>query len=205
MFSNSQQFTVTGGTFTNVTNNNTIAPSMPCDLRMFTIGDIDLRNEIRVNYRGVEKQARVRRIYSARVEGRKDGLTVALYQGDSAEEKWRQDIAKYMSMRFAVPRVQMVYTPRFSMVISYLFSNFWIVIEIPIFRQYIFMCTATSISLQQIGICILNFTEHSGHQIARVGYVVLLVDSAQSLPQPVIPCIFTGSRLNLQLYRECIA
>ncbi|KAJ7227972.1 hypothetical protein B0H12DRAFT_1059809, partial [Mycena haematopus] len=38
-------------------------------------------------------------MYSARVEGRKSNLTVAMYQGNRAEEEWRQDVAKYMSMR----------------------------------------------------------------------------------------------------------
>ncbi|KAJ7196658.1 hypothetical protein GGX14DRAFT_403121 [Mycena pura] len=71
------------------------------------MGDIDLRHEIQVNYRGVGKRARVRRIYSARVEGQNRGLTVAAYQGDGAEEKWRQDIAKYMSMRH--PNIVQIY------------------------------------------------------------------------------------------------
>ncbi|KAF7377048.1 hypothetical protein MSAN_00122900 [Mycena sanguinolenta] len=48
MFSHSQQFTVKGRIFTNITNNYT-SPSVPSDFRMIPMGDIDLRHEIRVS------------------------------------------------------------------------------------------------------------------------------------------------------------
>ncbi|KAF7377053.1 hypothetical protein MSAN_00123400 [Mycena sanguinolenta] len=71
---------------------------------MIPMGDIDLQHEIQVdNSTGVlnyhRQRAHVRRLYSAKVEGRKSTLMVAMYQGHGAKEKWRQDIAKYMSMR----------------------------------------------------------------------------------------------------------
>ncbi|KAF7377044.1 hypothetical protein MSAN_00122500 [Mycena sanguinolenta] len=89
MFSHSQKFTVTGGTFTNVTNKNyAVAPSLPSDFRMIPMGDIDLRHEIRVDkHTGVAIDRRTKRV------------TVALYQGNDAEEEWRQDIDKYMHLR----------------------------------------------------------------------------------------------------------
>ncbi|KAJ6452401.1 hypothetical protein C8R45DRAFT_1223466, partial [Mycena sanguinolenta] len=105
MFSSAQRFTVTGQTFTNITNNYTTASNIPSDLRMFPLGDIDLRHEIRLhNFTGTanhdhERGNCVRRIYSARVEGRKASLTVAIYSGNDAEEEWRQEIAKYMTIR----------------------------------------------------------------------------------------------------------
>ncbi|KAF7377033.1 hypothetical protein MSAN_00121400 [Mycena sanguinolenta] len=108
MFSHSQQFTVTGGTFISIMNYNyTAAPSLPSDLRMIPMGDIELRHEIRVNeYTGVayfrpRERVCVRRIHSANaiIAGRKSRVTVAIYQGNDAEEHWRQDIAKHMSMR----------------------------------------------------------------------------------------------------------
>ncbi|KAF7340648.1 hypothetical protein MSAN_02136800 [Mycena sanguinolenta] len=75
MFSHSQQFTVTGGTFSNTSNHNyTATPGLPSDFRMIPMGDIDLRRVIR-------------------------RVTVTLYQGNEAEEEWRQDIAKHMSLR----------------------------------------------------------------------------------------------------------
>ncbi|KAF7377023.1 hypothetical protein MSAN_00120400 [Mycena sanguinolenta] len=92
MFSNSQHFTVTGGTFTNVTKNYAATPSHPSDLQMIPLADIDLRHEIRLDNSTVvidhrRKQACVRRLYSAKVEGRKSNLTVAMYQGDDAEQE----------------------------------------------------------------------------------------------------------------------
>jgi hypothetical protein len=62
------------------------------DFRMIPLGDIDLQHEIRldrgsvvVGYRHA-KQASVRRVYSARVDGRETQTTVAVYQGPGAEE-----------------------------------------------------------------------------------------------------------------------
>ncbi|KAF7340626.1 hypothetical protein MSAN_02134500 [Mycena sanguinolenta] len=105
MFSQSQQFTVMGGTFSNITNNNYTTHSLPSDFRMIPMGDIDLRYPIRVDERtGVAysrppERACARRLYSAKVDGRNSTLTVAVYQGNGAEEEWRREIAKYMSLR----------------------------------------------------------------------------------------------------------
>ncbi|KAF8210702.1 hypothetical protein K438DRAFT_96642 [Mycena galopus ATCC 62051] len=40
----------------------------------------------------------VRRVYSARVLGN-TSVTVAVYQGDGAEEAWQQEVVKYQSIR----------------------------------------------------------------------------------------------------------
>jgi hypothetical protein len=58
---------------------------------MIPLGDIDLRHEIQVDRNtGVVGRQRervcVRRVYSAKVEGRKSNFTVAMYQGNGAEE-----------------------------------------------------------------------------------------------------------------------
>jgi hypothetical protein len=59
---------------------------------MIPIGDIDLLEEIRVNNktgfvgRHHPERTRVRRVYSAKIDGRKSGVTVAIYQGEGAEE-----------------------------------------------------------------------------------------------------------------------
>ncbi|KAJ7229298.1 hypothetical protein B0H12DRAFT_231730 [Mycena haematopus] len=100
MFSHSQRFTVTGGTFTNITNHNyATTPSLPSDLRMIPLGDIDLRREIRLNNTGVvnlgPERARARRLYSAKVEGRKSTVTVAMYQGNGAEEVCLYFVSEY--------------------------------------------------------------------------------------------------------------
>ncbi|KAF8181424.1 hypothetical protein K438DRAFT_1976146 [Mycena galopus ATCC 62051] len=80
---------------------NYTTPGVPSDFRMIPLGDIDLQHEIGVNkYTGVQpERARVRRVYSARVEGRNSSVMVAMYQGDGAEEEWREDVAKYKTVR----------------------------------------------------------------------------------------------------------
>lgn len=59
------------------------------DLRLIPLGDIDLQHEIRMDAAIVERRQErrcVRRVYSAKLEGRSSGMTVALYQGNNAEE-----------------------------------------------------------------------------------------------------------------------
>jgi hypothetical protein len=58
---------------------------------MIPLGDIDLQQEIRLDdgFAVVDRHcetARIRRVYSARVHGGNSNVTVAMYQGDSAEE-----------------------------------------------------------------------------------------------------------------------
>jgi hypothetical protein len=59
---------------------------------MIPMGDIDLLEEIHLdNETGVvghhcPERTHARRMYSAKVDGRKSGVTVAVYQGDGAEE-----------------------------------------------------------------------------------------------------------------------
>jgi hypothetical protein len=59
---------------------------------MIPMGDIDLLEEIHMNNEtGIvgchhPERTRVRRVYSAKIDGRKSGVTVAIYQGDGAEE-----------------------------------------------------------------------------------------------------------------------
>ncbi|KAJ7858313.1 hypothetical protein B0H13DRAFT_1897616 [Mycena leptocephala] len=102
-FSSSHHFTVAGGTF-NVSNNYNSGPTVPSDFRMIPLGDIDLQHELHLNKGSAvvdrrREQASVRRVYSARIDGRDAPTTVAMYQGPGAEEEWRHDIAKHMSVR----------------------------------------------------------------------------------------------------------
>jgi hypothetical protein len=57
---------------------------------MIPLGDIDLQHEILDTVTGIvgsqRKSARVRRMYSARIDGRNTAVTVAMYLGDGAEE-----------------------------------------------------------------------------------------------------------------------
>ncbi|KAJ7775402.1 hypothetical protein B0H16DRAFT_1507218 [Mycena metata] len=77
---------------------------------MLPMGDIDLQRELMVNTQsGVVESRRerncVRRVYSARVIGRNSNLTVAIYQGNGAEEDWRRDTKMYMSVRRVLSNV----------------------------------------------------------------------------------------------------
>jgi hypothetical protein len=59
---------------------------------MIPMGDIDLLEEIHFdNDTGVvgrpyPERTRVRRVYSAKIDGRRSDVTVAIYQGEGAEE-----------------------------------------------------------------------------------------------------------------------
>ncbi|KAJ7927332.1 hypothetical protein B0H13DRAFT_2653618 [Mycena leptocephala] len=91
IFSGSHNFTVAGGTFNNVTKNYTSGPTVPSDFRMIPLGDIDLQHELRLNKGSAvvgcrRERASVRRVYSARIDGRNAPMTVAMYQGPGAEE-----------------------------------------------------------------------------------------------------------------------
>ncbi|KAJ7037135.1 hypothetical protein C8F04DRAFT_1393869 [Mycena alexandri] len=75
---------------------------------MIPLGDIDLQRQIRVDEIRLDQNSRVIsrqqhgcvwRVYSAKVEGRKSDMTVAVYKGETAEEEWRRDFAKYMTVR----------------------------------------------------------------------------------------------------------
>ncbi|KAJ7055804.1 hypothetical protein C8F01DRAFT_1373319 [Mycena amicta] len=110
-FSNSKQFTITGGTFTGaqvVTNHfhygATSTADGASDFRRIPFGDIDLRHEIRVDDHSVSVYRRrehgcVRRVYSARIEGRKGDMTVIAFQGRNAEEEWRQAVLQHSALR----------------------------------------------------------------------------------------------------------
>jgi hypothetical protein len=59
---------------------------------MIPMGDIDLLEEIHLNNetgvvgRHHPERTCIRRMYSAKIDGRKSGVTVAIYQGEGAEE-----------------------------------------------------------------------------------------------------------------------
>ncbi|KAJ7027342.1 hypothetical protein C8F04DRAFT_1122644 [Mycena alexandri] len=107
IFPGSHHFTVAGGIFKNITKNYVSAPEVPPDFRMIPMGDINLQRQIRMDELRVKNsdvlfprgRGCMRRMYSAKVEGRKSDMTVAVYEGETAEEEWRRDIAKYLAVR----------------------------------------------------------------------------------------------------------
>ncbi|KAF7353140.1 hypothetical protein MSAN_01501500 [Mycena sanguinolenta] len=76
----------------------------PSEFRTIPRGDVKLVREICLSTESgvVGRQSRgvgVRRtVYHAEIRGDPGTVTVAMYQGDSAEEEWRKDVAKYESI-----------------------------------------------------------------------------------------------------------
>jgi hypothetical protein len=99
LFSNAQNFVISGGAF-NVTNITQVAPATSPgkedghspgfnlhgspDFPKIPLGEIDLQREICLDTGRVVRNP-VRRIYSARVRGCQSNMTVAIYQGVNAE------------------------------------------------------------------------------------------------------------------------
>ncbi|KAF7337237.1 hypothetical protein MSAN_02276200 [Mycena sanguinolenta] len=88
----------------------------PSEFRTIRLGDIKLIEEFKEmrsspRWSVVGRQtsgASVRRVYTAKLEGRESGhMTVAIYQGDGAEETWNQHLANYESIRH--PNVMQLY------------------------------------------------------------------------------------------------
>ncbi|KAJ7619802.1 hypothetical protein DFH06DRAFT_72825 [Mycena polygramma] len=110
MFSGAHNFTIAGqAVFNNITKNYAVA-SVPSDYRMIPLGDIDLQREICLdNKTSVVSRRRPgfpgRRVYSAKFKGQ--NVTVAIYQGPGTEEKWRQYMRKYTSLRH--PNIIQIY------------------------------------------------------------------------------------------------
>ncbi|KAJ6512528.1 hypothetical protein C8R45DRAFT_1067778 [Mycena sanguinolenta] len=102
LISGSEHFTIAGGTFTNITKNYTMAPPVPADFPRIPMGDIDLQREIRLGSHGRLGIVTFRRLYSATIQRGNSRMTrtVAVYQGGGAEQEWRRDIAKYITVRF---------------------------------------------------------------------------------------------------------
>ncbi|KAJ6512481.1 hypothetical protein C8R45DRAFT_322445 [Mycena sanguinolenta] len=89
------------GTTTTVTNfvrnKYSGAPTVRSSFRTIPLGDINLQREIQLyNSSGVTS---LRRLHSARVEGKASDVTVAVYQNAGAKQEWRQDIGRYMAIR----------------------------------------------------------------------------------------------------------
>ncbi|KAF7353492.1 hypothetical protein MSAN_01538800 [Mycena sanguinolenta] len=77
------------------------------EFRTIRLGDINLRKEISREYQyGIvdfqnrpSRKTVVRRVYSGEIRGDPGPITVAMYEGDRAEEEWRQHLAKYAAIR----------------------------------------------------------------------------------------------------------
>ncbi|KAJ7469386.1 hypothetical protein B0H11DRAFT_2283845 [Mycena galericulata] len=98
-FPRSERLLISGGVFTsNVTHITQGTPPLPPDFRMIPLGDIYLRHGVGVAARSTGTMG-ARRVYSARIEGKRRDMTVAIYQGDNAEQEWRDALSKYLWLR----------------------------------------------------------------------------------------------------------
>ncbi|KAJ7509111.1 hypothetical protein B0H11DRAFT_1363077 [Mycena galericulata] len=100
-FPGAQHFVVNGGYFTsNIFNS---PHDVPSEFRRIPLGDVDLRHEIRIDASGgvhwQGARACARKIYSARIQGIHSDMTVAVYQGENAEERWKRDVAQHSGSR----------------------------------------------------------------------------------------------------------
>ncbi|KAF7353167.1 hypothetical protein MSAN_01504200 [Mycena sanguinolenta] len=105
-FPQASGFRIRGGAFTsNVTNNiYNLSPEQSSDFKTIRLGDLKLVRDVRLSHESstVHRLSRgvgVRRIYHAEIRRNPGLVTVAMYQGDGAEEEWRQHVAKYESIR----------------------------------------------------------------------------------------------------------
>ncbi|KAF7364457.1 hypothetical protein MSAN_01107100 [Mycena sanguinolenta] len=84
----------------------------PSDFLRIPLGHIDLRSVIRMDAatgavsRRRERKS-VRRMYTARVVGHNEPMTVALYQGHNAEEEWKRDLSRHSGVRH--PNILQIY------------------------------------------------------------------------------------------------
>ncbi|KAJ7831718.1 hypothetical protein B0H14DRAFT_3143111 [Mycena olivaceomarginata] len=98
IFSGSHNFTVAGGIFNNVTKISN--RPVPRDFPVIPLGEIHLQRQLTLDkFSGRYERASVRCAYSARIKGGQSTNTVALYQGDGAEQAWRKDISRYSCLR----------------------------------------------------------------------------------------------------------
>ncbi|KAJ6534559.1 hypothetical protein B0H10DRAFT_2145775, partial [Mycena sp. CBHHK59/15] len=103
-FPHAQNFVIIGGQFKSISNVHQASPSITSDFRIIRLGDLDIRKEIQLDsksgaMRRRHGRASVRRVYSARIPDYNSSMTVAVYQGESADEEWRQDILQYAWLR----------------------------------------------------------------------------------------------------------
>ncbi|KAJ7640009.1 hypothetical protein DFH06DRAFT_1216333 [Mycena polygramma] len=102
-FPRSQNFVVSGGTFTSITNNCPRAAAGTSDFRIIPLGDVDLRRQLSVEGTHYLTPRRwknsVRRVYSAKVVGQEAAVSVAVYEGKAAKQHWQDDISQQLWIR----------------------------------------------------------------------------------------------------------
>ncbi|KAF7353277.1 hypothetical protein MSAN_01515600 [Mycena sanguinolenta] len=104
-------FNIRGGGFTsNVTNNVYNPPPEQSSGDIKLIQEFkEMRSSLQSSLVGRQNPgASVRRVYTAKLEGHQSGhMTVAMYEGEGAEEAWNQHLAKYEAVRH--PNIMQLY------------------------------------------------------------------------------------------------
>ncbi|KAJ7475466.1 hypothetical protein B0H11DRAFT_2281754 [Mycena galericulata] len=102
-FPRSERLLISGGVFTsNVTHITQGTPPLPPGtqyFRMVPMGDIYLSHGVGVVTHSTGRKCVPRRVYSARIEGKQNVMTVAMYQGNNAEQEWQEDLSRYLWLR----------------------------------------------------------------------------------------------------------
>ncbi|KAJ7107756.1 hypothetical protein C8R44DRAFT_804182 [Mycena epipterygia] len=110
MFHFAHNFNISGGEFTNTVNfigNRRRRSPRFKDFRNIRLGDLDLREEKQVEKTvGVVNRNR-RRVYAARINGRKRPMTVTVYEGADVKQQWLEEVRKYEGLR--LPTLAQVY------------------------------------------------------------------------------------------------
>ncbi|KAJ6563907.1 hypothetical protein B0H19DRAFT_1258435 [Mycena capillaripes] len=111
-FSHSKNLIVSGWNFTNIN------PGIPPDFRVVSLGNLDLRHEIRLEPGSavLRRQGPVptRQMYSARIHGSSSIMTAAVYQRSNADEQWRSIADIRIFCNSTVQSARGVYMPLFS-------------------------------------------------------------------------------------------
>ncbi|KAJ6458017.1 hypothetical protein C8R45DRAFT_1032572 [Mycena sanguinolenta] len=103
-FPEAKHFVVAGGKFKSVTNIHQATSGPPPNFPVIPLGHVNLLQEIGCHGRGGVVHYRhgrnsARRMYSAQIHGLKSNMAVAFYQGDNAEERWREAVSQYSKLR----------------------------------------------------------------------------------------------------------
>ncbi|KAJ7107758.1 hypothetical protein C8R44DRAFT_804189 [Mycena epipterygia] len=109
MFHSAHNFNISGGDFTNtvnfIGNRRRRSPGFK-DFRSIRLGDLDLREEKQVD-KTVGLVNRNKRVYAARINGRKRPMTVTVYEGADVKQQWLEEVRKYEGLR--LPTLAQVY------------------------------------------------------------------------------------------------
>ncbi|KAJ6530783.1 hypothetical protein B0H19DRAFT_1384653, partial [Mycena capillaripes] len=111
-FPKSRDFVIEGGIFTSNTTHVSQAPSLSSDFRMIPLGDIDLQREICLNGDSAIIDCRdgrryIRKMYTAKINREQADMTVAIWEGENAEDNWKHHI--YMLSRIRHPNIVQLY------------------------------------------------------------------------------------------------